>query len=448
MDSRIRGSDGFRDFYEAVKNSYSKTGEHHMTDNIYIIGVGMVKFGKYLDRSIKNLTGEALDLVLKDCGLERKDIEAAWFSNTGWGMTDFQHCIRGQVALSANGVAKIPITNVENACASASTALHGAWTAIKAGLYDCVLAIGSEKVYSEDRKMMMKGFLSGTDVEVTTRFIEQWKKDQKAKSDEKKAVELKEEKPKSEKKEGGHSVFMDFYAHGARRHMKEFGTTQRQLAVIAAKAHNNSTLNPLAQYMFPQTVEQVLGDYEVAYPLTRAMCAPVGDGAAAAILCSEKFFKQHPTKRAIRIRASILRSGSWDMDSDISKRAATAAYEVSGMGPEDMDIAEVHDATAFGELHQTEQLGFCGLGEGGPFAESGATSLGGKIPVNPSGGLISRGHPIGASGLAQIFELVTHLRGEAGKRQVENPRIALSENGGGTIGYGEAAMCIHILEKI
>jgi len=419
-----------------------------MTDNIYIIGSGMIKFGKYLDRSIKSLTGESLDLVLKDCGLERKDIEAAWFSNTGWGMTDFQHCIRGQVALSANGLAKIPITNVENACASASTALHGAWTAIKAGLYDCVLAIGTEKVYNEDRKMMMKGFMSGTDVEVTTQFIEQWKKDQKAKAGEVKAKEPKEEKPKSEKKEGGHSVFMDFYAHGARRHMKEFGTTQRQLAAIAAKAHNNSTLNPLAQYTFPQTIEQVLEDYEVAYPLTRAMCAPVGDGSAAAILCSEKFLKQHPNKRAILIRASILKSGSWDIESDISRRAAKAAYEVSGIGPEDMDIAEVHDATAFGELHQTEQLGFCGLGEGGPFAENGETSLSGKIPVNPSGGLISRGHPIGASGLAQIFELVTQLRGEAGKRQVKNPRIALSENGGGTIGYGEAAMCIHILEKI
>jgi acetyl-CoA acetyltransferase len=418
-----------------------------MADNIYIIGAGMVKFGKYLDRNIKNLTGEALDLVLKDCELERKDIEAAWFSNTGWGMTDFQHCIRGQVALSANGLDKIPITNVENACASASTALHGAWTAIKAGLYDCVLAIGAEKVYNEDRRLMMKGFLSGTDVEVTTQFIEQWKKDQKAKASASKDNESKGKEKAGKEKEGGHSVFMDFYAHGARKHMKEFGTTQRQLAAIAAKAHNNSTLNPLAQYTFPQTIEQVLEDYEVAYPLTRAMCAPVGDGAAAAILCSEKYLKQHSKKRAALIRASVLKSGSWDSESDISNRAAKKAYEMSGMGPEDMDVAEVHDATAFGELHQTEQLGFCPIGEGGPFAESGATSLSGKIPVNPSGGLISRGHPIGASGLAQIFELVTHLRGEAGKRQIKNPRVALSENGGGTIGYGEAAMCIHILEK-
>ncbi len=153
-----------------------------MSQDIYIIGSTMIRFGKYLERSIKDLSGEALGLVLKDCGLEKKDIEAAWFSNTGWGMTDFQHCIRGQVALSANGLEKIPMINVENACASASTALHGAWTAIKAGLYDCVLAIGAEKVYSNDRTQMMKGFMSGTDVEFTTRYIEHLKQQAREKA--------------------------------------------------------------------------------------------------------------------------------------------------------------------------------------------------------------------------------------------------------------------------
>jgi acetyl-CoA acetyltransferase len=412
-----------------------------MSDPVYIIGVSMNKFGKYLDQNIKCLTGEVLRKVLGDCGLESKDLEAAWFSNTGWGMTDFQHCIRGQVALSANGVDKIPITNVENACASASTALHGAWTAVKAGLYDCVLAIGAEKVYNEDRALMMKGFLSGTDVEVTTKYIESMKKKHKEK-----AAAAKHSDGKTKDKKGGHSVFMDFYALGAREHMKKFGSTQRQLAVIAAKAHNNSTLNPLAQYTFPQTVEQVLADYEVAYPLTRGMCSPVGDGAAAAVVCSQKFLKQHPSSRAVRIRASVLKSGSWTSN-DVSERAARSAYEISGLGPVDIDVAEVHDATAFGELYQTEKLGFCGAGEGGIFAENGSTALDGKLPVNPSGGLISRGHPIGASGLAQIYELVTQLRGEAGNREVDRPCIALAENGGGTIGTGEAAMCIHILEK-
>jgi len=193
-------------------------------------------------------------------------------------------------------------------------------------------------------------------------------------------------------------------------------------------------------------VEQVLEDYEVAFPLTRGMCSPVGDGAAAAVICSDKFLKQHSSVRAVKIRASVLKSGSWT-ENDISERASKTAYEISGLGPKDIHVAEVHDATAFGELYQTEKLGFCAEGEGGIFAESGATAIDGKLPVNPSGGLISRGHPIGASGLAQIYELVTQLRGEADKRQVNNPCIAMAENGGGTIGTGEAAMCIHILEK-
>ncbi|MGW8322348.1 MAG: thiolase family protein [Thermodesulfobacteriota bacterium] len=415
-----------------------------MSDNVYILGSAMIKFGKYLDRNIKSLTGEALERALKDCGLGLEDIQAAWFSNSAWGIQTFQHCIRGQVALSANGLEGIPITNVENACASGSTAFHGAWTAVKAGLYDCVLAMGAEKLYNEDRAKTMQGFLSGMDVEVVmdqmAKFGEEERK-RKEKEAKEKGVEPPPEKP------GGHSVFMDWYAIGARRHMDKYGTTQRQLAAIAAKNHNNSTLNDLAQYTFPQTVEQVLEDREVSWPLTRAMCAPIGDGAAAAILCSEDFLKKHPSSRAVKVLASILQSGNLHGPTDVSVRSSRKAYEVAGVGPQDIDLAEVHDATAFGELHQVEQLGFCAVGEGGPFAERGETALGGKIPINTSGGLISRGHPIGASGLAMIYELVTQLRGEAGKRQVQGARIAMSENGGGTLGTGEAAMSIHILGK-
>jgi len=240
---------------------------------------------------------------------------------------------------------------------------------------------------------------------------------------------------------------MDFYAMGARQHMKTHGTTQKQIAMIAAKNHNNSTMNPLAQYTFPQTIDQVMEDYVVAYPLTRAMCAPIGDGSASAILCSENYLEKNPDlkDRSILPRASILRSGSWKRD-NVCERAATAAYDVTGLNPEDIDVAEVHDATAYAELNVIEQLGFCPIGLGGPFVESGETQIDGKIPVNPSGGLLARGHPIGASGLAQIYELVTQLRGEAGKRQVKNAKIALAHNGGGTIGTGEAALCIHILE--
>jgi acetyl-CoA acyltransferase len=416
-----------------------------MSREVYIIGTGMIKFGKYLDRSMKDLTGEALGLVLKDCGLTRDDIQAAWFSNSAWGMYSFQHCIRGQVVLSANGIEGIPITNVENACAGATTALNSGWMAIKAGIFDCVLAIGVEKLYSEDREKVMMGFITGTDVEVTMEMIAKFQEEEQ-KRKEKEARERGEKLPKE--KTGGHSAFMDFYAIGARMHMKEHGTTQRQLAVIASKAHNNSTLNPLAQYTFPLTVEEVLADREVAYPLTRSMCAPIGDGAAAAIICSESFLKKIGRKRAVQIRASVLQSGNRERENDICSRSARLAYEMAGLGPDDIDVAEVHDATTFGELYQTEQMGFCPVGEGGLFAESGASSLGGKLPVNPSGGLIARGHPVGASGLAQVHELVTHLRGEAGKRQVEGAKIAFAENGGGFLGQGEAAMAVHILEKI
>jgi acetyl-CoA acetyltransferase len=231
-------------------------------------------------------------------------------------------------------------------------------------------------------------------------------------------------------------------------HMERYGSTQRQLAVISAKAHNNSTMNPLAQYTFPMTVDEVMADREVAWPLTRAMCAPIGDGAAAAIVCSKKFMKKVGKNRAVRIRASVLKSGRREGENDICARASSAAYAMAGVGPQDINVAEVHDATAFGELYQTEQMGFCPIGEGGKFAENHETAIGGRIPINPSGGLMARGHPIGASGLAQIYELVTHLRGEAGKRQVSACRIAMAENGGGFLGMGEAAMAIHILEKM
>lgn len=409
-----------------------------MSDNVYIIGVGMIKFGKHLNRNVKDLTGEALREVVRDADVSMEEIEAAWFSNCMWGMYAFQHCIRGQVALSPHGLDKISIVNVENACASGSTALHSAWTAIKAGLYDCTLAIGVEKLYDEDRQKAMGSFSAGTDVEETARLIEQIKNEQK-----REAQAEKEAAGNS----GGRSVFMDFYARGARMHMAQYGTTQRQLAVIAAKAHNNSTLNPLAQYTFPMTVEQVMADREVVFPLTRAMCAPIGDGAAAAILCSERYVKKNGSGRAVRIRASVMQSGARSGSSDVITRASKAAYEAAGLAPNDIDVAEVHDATAFGELYQYEKLGFCPEGEGGPFAESGATSLGGKIPVNTSGGLISRGHPIGASGLAMAYELTSQLRGEAGGRQVENARIAMAENGGGALGDGEAAVAMHIFEK-
>jgi acetyl-CoA acetyltransferase len=399
-----------------------------MGKDVYIIGAGMIKFGKFLERSMKDMTRDVLDDVLRDCNLDRDDIEAAWFSNTTWGLYSFQHSIRGQVALTASGLQGIPVTNVENACASASTALHGAWSAIKAELYDCALAIGVEKQHNEDRGKVMQSFSAATDVEEMAQRIAQLRKE-------------------GREEQGGHSAFMDFYAAGARNHMKTYGSTQHQLAVIASKNHNNSTMNPLAQYTFPQTVEQVLSDYVVSYPLTRAMCAPIGDGAAAAVVCSEEFLTKHPNNRAVRIRASVLEGGSRTGSDNIVERAVKKAFDKASLGHDDVDVMEVHDATAFGEVSAMESMGFCPRGEGGFIAERGDTALDGKIPVNPSGGLISRGHPIGASGLAQIYELVTQLRGEAGQRQVKKHRIAMTHNAGGTVGAGEATTTIHVLEK-
>jgi acetyl-CoA acetyltransferase len=415
-----------------------------MNNKVYIIGIGMTKFGKFLNKSIKDLSGEVIKYVLNDCNLEINDIEAAWFSNSAWGILNNQHCIRGQVALSANGIDEIPIINVENACAGGSTSLYGAWMAIRAGLYNCCLAIGVEKMYHTNKKVMMQSFITGTDVERTTKLIEQLKKIAEIRNRrvaKKNVGECENEESKE------HSAFMDLYAAAARAHMKRYNTTQHQLAAVAAKNHNNSTLNPLAQYTFSTTIKEVMNDYIVTYPLTRAMCAPIGDGAAAAIVCSEKFLKEHFINRSILIRASVLQSGSW-VKNTISKRTAYAAYSAANVSPKDINIAEVHDATAFGEIHQIEELGFCPVGQGGPFTESGATAIDGIIPINTSGGLISRGHPIAATGLAQIYELVIQLRAEAGKRQVNNLRFALAQNGGGNIGFGEAAMCIHILEKV
>ncbi len=423
-------------------------------DDVYIVGAGMIRFAKLPEKSIKQMSMECLDALFKDAQVNREDLEAAFFGNSGWGMQVEpdkgmpvgQHCIRGEVALLAYNIQGIPIVNVENACASGSNAVHAAWMSIKAGVYDLVLAMGVEKLYfPEDRKRMFDGFLSGTDVEVTVKIVEAMKEQAR-----KKAEEVAKQKGEVPAKEKQRSSFMDIYAAGARMHMKSYGSTQEQLASIASKNHFHGSLNPMAQFQKDMSVEEVLADTPVAYPLTRSMCAPIGDGAAALILASEKMKnKLGSGARPIKIDASVILSGRFDRPDGkgIGERLAERAYNAGGAGPEDINLAELHDATAFGELMQTEELGFAEKGGGGALAESGATRLGGRIPVNTSGGLECRGHPIGATGAGQLVELVTQLRGEAGKRQVEGARVALAENGGGFIGTEEAAMAIHILSK-
>ncbi len=413
---------------------------------VYIVGAGMTRFDKHLDKTVKDLTRTALELTLKDAGLGRKDLEAAAFSNSSWGYFTDQHCIRGQVALRECGIEGIPITNVENACASGATALHQTWLGVASGLYDCAIAIGAEKLYNEDKLKMFRAFGSGVDVENTEQQMSAWANV---------LGNLKLDIPVKDDADGAgktRSSFMDVYAGMSRWHMATYGTTQRQLAAIASKNHLHSSMNPYAQFQKEMSIDEILSGRPVTWPLTVPMCAPVGDGAAAAILCSAEFLKRLDSSRPVKILASVLGSGTsrliHEEDKDIAVRLSRQAYEKAGVGPDDIDLAEVHDATSFGELHQSEALGFCAPGEGGPFAEKGATRLGGKVPINTSGGLESRGHPIGASGLGQIFELVTQLRNEAGPRQVENCRLALAENGGGNLSFEEAAMGIHILERV
>lgn len=411
---------------------------------VYIIGSGMIRFNKYPDKTVKIMAEEAINLALADAGLNGRDLQAAFFSNTFWGMFDNQHSIRGQVVFRGMGIDTIPVTNVENACAGASTALHLAYTGIRAGMYDVAIAVGSEKITNPNKALSLGAYASCMDVGNLQKHIAMIMEVGKT------FKNLKIPGHDDSKPGEGRSIFMDAYAMGARWHMDRFGSTQKQLAVICSKNHFHGSLNPLSQYQQLMSVEEVLADKEVAWPLTRPMCAPVGDGAAACIVCSESFLKKLSGARPVKIIASVCGQGSdRELDGeDIGERLSKQAYNMAGVGPKDISLAELHDATSWGELHQSEVMGFCPVGEGGPYAETGATRLGGERPINTSGGLECRGHPIGASGMAQIHELVLQLRGEAGNRQVEKARIGLAENGGGNIHVEEAAMCVHILEKV
>jgi acetyl-CoA acyltransferase len=410
-----------------------------MSESIYIVGIGMTTFGRHLDKSVKDIAAWAIEDALKDCGIERREIGAAFFGNTMQGHMQGQHCIRGQVALLPAGIQGIPIVNVENACASGSTALHLAFNYLRAGAADVALAIGAEKMFSPDKAKMFAAFDSGWDVET-------------AKENADKLIQLGAgvEPPPGSTSPRPYSLFMEVYAAFCRFHMREYGLTQRQLAIIASKNHAHSVYNQRAQYRDAMSVEDILTGAPITYPLTVPMCSPISDGAAAAIVCSEAGLKRLglDVKRAIRVRASVLRSGTareaGDLKHHITRLAADQAYAQAGLGPQDIHVAEVHDASAMGEVLQSENLGFCAIGEGGVFAESGATTLGGSIPINPSGGLESKGHPVGATGIGQIFELVAQLRGECGKRQVGGARVAIQENGGGLWGYEEASAHVGI----
>lgn len=409
-------------------------------DAIYVVGVGMTPCGKFLDKSVKDLTQEAVSGVLHDAGTDVHSIDAAFFSNAGQSSIEGQYMIPGQIALRDTGIEGIPVVNVENACASGSTAFYLACAHLRAGLSDAVMVVGAEKLYHADKAKSFGLFNGAWDVEKVDQVM--------ASLD---AIGCATPIPEEFATKADRSAFMDVYAALVRHHMGRFGTTQRQLAAVAAKNHGHSVLNPHAQYRMPFSIEEVMAARSISWPLTLPMCAPISDGAAAAILVREDGLHRFDRRRAVRVDASILVSGRTrtidEVEEHACRRAANKAYEVAGIGPEDVSVAEVHDATAFGEIIQTENLGLCGVGEGGMLAESGATTLGGRVPVNPSGGLESKGHPIGATGLGQIYELVTQLRGEAGDRQVDGAKVAVAENGGGFLGVEEAAACITVLSR-
>ena len=409
-----------------------------------IIGGSMTKFGKLQDRNLKSLVAESVEGALKEAGVSREDLEGVWVGNSSQGVLQGQESIRGQVVLRDMGIGGIPVVNVENACASSATALRGAWAMVALEEMEVALVLGMEKMYFEDRKKVLGAFTGAMDVELLPQIMEDFRKQEEAI---KKAQEAKGEAGKQ--KSGQRTIFMDVYAKMARDHMDKYGTTQRQLAAIAAKNHFHSTMNPLAQYQTNMTIEEVLAAPEVAWPLTRPMCSPIGDGAAAVIICSEDYAKKISAVNAVEVAACVLTSGK-DPDKggdNVLIDLAKKAYEKAGIGPEDIDVAEVHDATAIGELYVTEKLAFCPMGEGGPFAEAGHSTLGGKLPVNVSGGLESQGHPIGATGIRQVVELYWHLTEQAGKRQVEGAKVALGQNAGGSLRDSEGALAITILKK-
>lgn len=407
---------------------------------VVVAGIGMTNFGKFLDRNLKSLAGEAVGAALKDAGVETTDLQAAFVGNSVAGLITGQECIRGQIVLREAGIGSIPVFNVENACASSSSAFHLAWNYVRSGLADCALALGVEKLTHPDKKVSIEAFSSAVDVELAAQVREAMK-----------AIAASRPGDDSggggEKKgDGGKSMFMEIYAAAVRIHMKTYGTTQEQIAKICVKSHHNGALNPRAQYREEFTLEEVLNAREVAYPLTLPMCSPIGDGGAAAIICSEEFARSRGLGGP-KVAASVVVSGSLPSEGVAlaEKRAAGFAYEMAGLGPDDVDVAEVHDATSAAEILAYEDLGFCAPGEGGRLADEGATAVGGRIPVNTSGGLCSKGHPIGATGVAQLCEIAWQLRGECGERQVEGARIGLAQNGGGFVGNDAAAQAIHIL---
>ncbi|HEV7534769.1 MAG TPA: thiolase family protein [Acidimicrobiia bacterium] len=419
--------------------------------DVFIAGTGMTAFGKFMDSTVRSLAEEAVADALRDAHAAPGDIEMAFFSNATAGILTGQEMIRGQVALRNTGILGVPIVNVENACASASSAFFLAHMAVASGQVDIALAIGSEKLTHPDKMRSFAAIGTAVDLDNLAAARESLSRTLlgtgSAGPDAGSPLPVGAEVV-PEKNGGGKSPFMDVYAGMTRHYMEQSGATAEDFARIAVKNQGNGKLNPKAQYGGDITVEEVLASRQISGPLTLLMCSPIGDGSAAIVLCSEDAARRLGAEM-VRVRATKLVSGRdrGPGDAGAVERAVAKAYEAAGVGPEDLDVCEVHDAAAPAELMIYEELGLCGPGEGPKLLASGETALGGRVPVNPSGGLLAKGHPIGATGCAQLVELADQLRGRCGARQVDGARVALAENGGGFLGTDPAAIVITVLSR-
>lgn len=385
--------------------------------DVAVIGVGMTKFGKFLETPIKDLGRMATWDAIKDAGISPRDVQIAYVGNACLGAITGQYMVLGQIILKEVGIRNIPITNVENACASGSSAFREAWIAVASGMYDIALAVGAEKLYAADTRLSTRALAGATEVEYEANI----------------GLTMP-----------GH------WALRAKRFMEKYGTTREQLARVSVKNHKNGCLNPRSQYQEEVTVEQVLSSRMIADPLTLLSCNPLGDGAAAAVLASREVAARYTT-RPVWVAASALTTGCYDLDREIARNqleelAGKQAFEMSGLGPEDLNLAEVHDCFTIAEFMRVEGLGLVPEGEYGKWMDEGWSEIRGKLAVNPSGGLLAKGHPVGATGVAQIAEVAWHLRGEAGKRQVPGAKVGLTHCSGGGVASDTPACCVHMLK--
>jgi acetyl-CoA acetyltransferase len=385
---------------------------------VALIGVGMTKFGKFMDRGLKELGREACWAAIKDAGIRPKDIQAGYMANAVGGLMTGQSMVLGQVVFREVGVVGIPILNIENACTSGSSALMDAWMHIRAGYYDMAIVAGAEKLYAADTQKTVEALAGGGDVELEA------------------------------------AVGVNFPAHWALRatkRMEVFGTTREHFAKVSVKNHHNGCFNPRSQYRKECTIKQVMNARIIATPLSQLECSPIGDGAAAVIVCDSKLARKY-TDKPIIIAGMGMSTGTYSATRDITfndveQRAAEAAYKVSSIGPKEIDFAEVHDCFTIAEMMRVEGMGLCRPGEDDRLLDSGEVELGGRMPINPSGGLLAKGHPVAATGVAQACELFWQLRGEAGQRQVEGAKVGLAHCSGGGIAGDGAVSVVSILKQ-